>query len=75
MTIEEHEFDCTGPLIPGFFSTVDVTLSHNPKLVKVMDMERRVSYKLYPGIPLPIWLIALTPEFLKGQMYLITYYV
>ena len=61
--------NCTGPLIHGFFSTVDVTLSHNPKLVKVMDMERRASYKLYPAIPLLIWLIALTPVFLKDQMY------
>ena len=67
--------NCTGPLIPGFFSTVGVTSLHNPKLVKVMDMERRASYKLYPDIPLLIRLIALTPEFFKGQMYLIIHYL
>lgn len=58
-----------------FFSTGDVTLLHNPKLVKVMDMERRASYKWYQGIPLFLRLIALTPEFFKGQMYLIIYHV
>ena len=67
--LKSMSLNCTGPLIHGFFSTVDVTLSYNPKSVKVMDMERRASYKLYPDIPLLIWLIALTPEFLKDQMY------
>ena len=62
--------NCLGPLTCRFFSKVNATVLHGPRLVESMDVELwvlRAKYKLYTDFSTAQRVCALNPRVVQGS--------